>query len=201
MHWIDPEYLPQTSGVVGCFLLNGDGDADGLVLTDGTEIHFPPHMAGAVLAAVKPGSIVHVRGVRPRGVAMVSAVSIAPEDGERIVDRGPPEHDEARKAAHKKAQTKRMPMEAQGVVRRILHGPKGEVRGLMLEDGRAGRFPPHAAESVAGIAVPNASVLLRGDGLVTPHGTVIAVREIGTSAGDLRRLEDEKPKHERHKPR
>jgi hypothetical protein len=46
---------------------------------------------------------------------------------------------------------------------------------------------------------PNATVLLRGEGLATPHGTVIAAREIGTSADDLRPVEAKKPK-DNHKP-
>ncbi len=204
MHWIDPDFLPETSGVVGCFLLNGEGEADGLVLTDGTEVHFPPHMGEDVLAAIRPGGTVHVRGVRPRGVAMIAAVSIAPEEGARIVDAGPPENGESRKMARRQAHAKRVAIEAQGVVRQVLHGPKGEVRGVLLEDGRTGRFPPHAAEAVAGLLAPNKPVLLRGDGLATPHGTVIAVHEIGTSSGDLHRVATKKPKdnhREDHKPR
>ncbi len=202
MHWIDPDHLPETTGMVDCFLLNGEGEADGLVLKDGTEVHFPPRMGSDVLAAVRPGSTVQVRGVRPRGVTMVAAVSIAPEEGARMVDAGPPDDDEGRKAGRKQTHAKRTAMEAQGVVRQLLHGPKGAVRGVMLEDGRFGRFPPHVAKDLAAMLVPNASVLLRGEGLVTPHGTVIAVREIGTSADDLRPVEAKKPKdkHKHHKP-
>ena len=202
MHWIDPEYLPEMSGVVDCFLLNGEGEADGLVLQDGMEVHFPPHMGSEVLAAIRPGSTILVRGVRPRGVAMVAAVSIAPAEGAGIVDAGPPEDDEDRKAARKRAHARRMEMEAQGVVRKLLHGPKGEVRGVLLEDGRTGRFPAHASQDIAAMIVPAATVLIRGEGLATPHGTVIAVREIGTAASDLRRVEAKKPKkdHKPHRP-
>ena len=32
MHWIDPDHLPETSGVVDCFLQNIKGEADGLIL-------------------------------------------------------------------------------------------------------------------------------------------------------------------------
>ena len=198
MHWIDPDHLPETSGVVDCFLLNGEGEADGLVLTDGMEVHFPPHMGGAVLEAVWPGATVRIRGVRPRGVAMIAAVSIAPEEGDRIVDAGPPEDDGERKARRKQAHATRSPMDVQGVVRQALHGPKGEVRGLLLEDGRTGRFPPHAAEAVAALLVAGNRVLLRGDGFATPHGTVIAVREIGTSADTLRALDVNKPHPKKH---
>jgi hypothetical protein len=64
MHWIDPDCLPETAGVVDCFLLNAGGETDGLVLTDGTVVHFPPHMGAAVLGAVTPGSSVRICGVR-----------------------------------------------------------------------------------------------------------------------------------------
>ena len=64
MHWIDPACLPETAGVVDCFLMNADGETDGFVLTDGTEIHVPPHMGAAVRAALPLGSAVRVRGVR-----------------------------------------------------------------------------------------------------------------------------------------
>jgi hypothetical protein len=52
MHWIDPAHLPETKGTVDRFLLNPHGDADGLLLTDGMEVHFPPHMAKKVVAAL-----------------------------------------------------------------------------------------------------------------------------------------------------
>jgi hypothetical protein len=218
MHWIDPDHLPEKSGLVHCFLINGEGDADGLILTDGTEVHFPPHMGRAVLDAIRPGAAVHIRGVRPRGVAMIAAVSIAPEEGERIVDAGPPDHDKDREAARRNAaHAARSAMEAQGVVRQALHGPKGEVRGVLLEDGRAGRFPPHAAEAVAALLVPGRPVVLRGAGFSNPHGTVIAVHEIGASAENLRKLDvgkpppkkkhgdnpgkDHKPRHQDREPR
>ena len=55
MHWIDPACLPETKGVVDRFLINPRGDADGLLLKDGKEVHFPPHMSAAILAAVKTG--------------------------------------------------------------------------------------------------------------------------------------------------
>ena len=193
MHWIDPDHLPEAIGIVDRFLLNLEGEADGLVFSDGTEVHYPPHMGDAVLAAVRPGGKVRVRGVRPRGVAMISAVSIAAEEGKLIVDAGPPKDDADRKAAHKRSRGARRPMDMQGIVRQALHGPKGEVRGLLLEDGRAGRFPPHAAEAAAGFLVAGAPVVLRGDAVVTDHGTVLAVHAIGRSAAELRPLEAGKP--------
>jgi hypothetical protein len=41
MHWLDPDYLPVTSGVIELFLLNPHGEIDGMIFDDGTEVHFP----------------------------------------------------------------------------------------------------------------------------------------------------------------
>jgi hypothetical protein len=120
---------------------------------------------------------------------MIAAVAVSPEEGTRIVDSGPSERDHSRKAARKQAHVSRTAMEVAGVLRHVLHGPKGEVRGLLLEDGRGGRFPPHAAKELASLLVPGTQLLLRGDGFTTGHGTVIAIRAIGTSPDDLRRLD------------
>jgi hypothetical protein len=195
MHWIDPDFLPETSGVMNHVLLNPDAEVDGIVLTDGMEVHFPPHMGDAVLRVVTPGSKVRVRGVRPRGVAMIAAVAVGPEEGPLVVDAGPPDHHD-REAAREASRASRTRMEAEGVLRQTLHGPKGEVRGVLLEDGCIGRFPPHSAEGLAGLLRPGNRLFFRGQGISTRHGTVIAVHDIGPSANKVQhfRPKPKKPK-------
>ena len=112
MHWIDPDRLPETSGVVDPCLLSAEGAA------------------------------VRGRGVRPRGIAMIAAVGVASDAGTWIVDHG------------------------------------------LLEQAR----PPGLARKPASAATEVEGVLLRGDGRTTRHGTVIAVREIGSSRDGLRRI-------------
>ena len=60
MDWIDSAYLPETKGTLDRFLLNPHGDADGLLLTDGMEVHFPPHMSKPVVAATGGGVSAYV---------------------------------------------------------------------------------------------------------------------------------------------
>ena len=62
MHWIDPDYLPEITGTVDQFLVNKHGEADGFLLTDGGEVHVPPHLSSRLLRDVLPGSQVRVRG-------------------------------------------------------------------------------------------------------------------------------------------
>src|SRR5438046_6159532 len=68
MHWIDPDHLPEITGTLDQFLVNKHGEADGFLLTDGGEVHVPPHLSSRLLRDLRPGSQVRVRGVRPRGV-------------------------------------------------------------------------------------------------------------------------------------
>ena len=55
-HWIDPDYLPEITGTVDQFLVNKHGEADGFLLTDGGEVHVPPHLSSRLLRDVRPGS-------------------------------------------------------------------------------------------------------------------------------------------------
>ncbi len=63
MHWIDPDHLPEVGGTVELFLMNKHGEADGFLMTDGREVHVPPHLSLRLLREVCPGSKVRVRGV------------------------------------------------------------------------------------------------------------------------------------------
>lgn len=201
MHWIDPDYLPETLGVVDRLLLNPDGEADGFLLSDGMEVHFPPHMAPAVLSEIRIGSEVRVRGVRPRTAPMIAAVAIAARDGAPIVDQGPDAVERDREGLRKDAKARRREAEIEGIVRQPLHGPKGEVRGLMLEDGRSARFPAGNATALDGLMAPGARVVIRGMELATDHGSVVAVQEIGASRDTLHPLAGKKDKGARSEPR
>jgi hypothetical protein len=190
MHWIDPDYLPEITGTVDQFLVNKHGEADGFLLTDGGEVHVPPHLSSRLLRDVRPGSEVKVRGIRPRGVRMVAAVSIDTQKG-RILDEGP----DLREDDDAFVRAKHAPMSAQGIVKQAIHGPKGETRGAVLEDGRIIRLPPHEAKRFSDLLKKGAKISVSGDGATTSFGTVLEAHEIGASAQTLRPIEAKKPKH------
>lgn len=202
MHWLDPDHLPEITGTVDRFLINPHGAVDGMLLADGTEVHFPPHLSAQLLAAVKPGAQVWIRGVRPRGVEMFAAVALETADGKQVTDDGPPKDQDGPK---KPSSDIREPMGVEGIVRRVLHGPKGEPRGALLEDGRIVRIPPHAAAALNDKLTPGRRLAARGDGVTNPLGTVVAAKSIGASLTALRPLEPKKPHEPRkshdHKPR
>jgi hypothetical protein len=196
MHWIDPDYLPETTGTVDLFLLNPRGEADGLILDDGMEVHFPPHMAKEVVAALKSGDKVKIRGVRPRGTEMIAAVSLETANGTQIVDDGPPGENHEHKPGKKHAADARKPMEVEGIVRRPLHGPRGETRGALLEDGRIVRIPPHAAESIRNQLAAGKTLAASGQGVTNALGAVVDAEEIGASLAQLKPVKSKKKPHE-----
>lgn len=199
MHWLDPDYLPEISGTFERFLLNPHGDADGMILGNGTEVHFPPHMSAELCAAIRPGEKpeIRIRGVRPRNSALIAAIAIETMDGKRIVDNGPPKkHAEKEKLDEHGRKPKHQKMQAEGPVRHVLHGPKGEARGALLEDDTIIRIPAHEAERIAHLLSPGRRLAVRGEGLTSELGRVIDAREVGPSVDKLQPLKPKKPKHE-----
>ena len=86
MYSMEMAELPHVTSGVDRFLINPHGDTDGLVLTNGLEVHFPPHFSAEVLATVRTGDRVTIYGVVPRATSMLTAVAIETEDGKRIGD-------------------------------------------------------------------------------------------------------------------
>ena len=176
MHWIDPDSLPETRGTVTRFLLNPHGELDGLVLgsRQPRQVHFPPHLSRQIARHVAVGDEIRVRGVKPRSADMIAAVSVTTKTGKVILDEGP--HHDGEK--HQRTEVERRPMQASGEVVLPLFGPKGELRGALLDDGTSLRMPPHAAAELASYLMPKVHVQAWGHGIGTRHGRTIEVDEI-----------------------
>ncbi|KWV57622.1 hypothetical protein AS156_38580 [Bradyrhizobium macuxiense] len=194
MHWLDPDYLPVTTGVVERFTINLDGDVDGFLLTDQTLIHTPPHLSDQLKAAIGPGDSIHVRGVKPRYADLIAAVAIEKAGGAIVIDDGPEEKetDDA-----EKPRTQRASMEASGIVRLTLFAPKGQARGALLHDGTILRLGHKEARRHSDRFRPGTQICIRGEGLVNEQGRVIEVREIGKPDGSFEPIK--RPKHEEAK--
>lgn len=189
MHWLDPDYLPVTRGTLDRFVLNPHGDIDGLLLADGTEIHTPPHLSSALARALKPRDKLEVRGVAVRGADVLVAVAIDPAHGKRIVDKGPgADHEKP------KAQDDGSRWAYEGHIERLLHGPKGNVHGALLDDGVIVRFPPHAAPELGRLLTVGKPVAVEGRWIDTAHGAVVHADAIGATADAVKPM-PKKPKH------
>jgi hypothetical protein len=203
MHWIDPDCLPETQGAVEGFITNHHGEIDGVLLAAARQtpllVCTPPHMAAEIEAAIKIGETISIRGVRPRRADILAAVALTASGDETIIDNGPP--DDERAANHAGGKPGRM--DAEGTVRLSLFGPKGELRGALLEDGTVVRVGPKEAASLAELLRPGTRLAVRGAGLQTKHGPVIAAQEIGPDTRSLKPIKapkhKNKPKHKKHR--
>ncbi|MDO9712199.1 hypothetical protein [Paracraurococcus lichenis] len=164
----DPAQLPETRGVLARYTLTLRGEVDGFLLQDGTQVRVPPHLSTQLVYAVHPGDAVTVRGLRALGAPLVSAVSVARDaGGPPVVDMGGGPRGALR------------PVDVQGRVQMPLRGPRGEVNGVLLEDGTQVHLPPPEAERFADLFRPGQTLAARGDGLTTPLGTVLEADAIG----------------------
>jgi hypothetical protein len=169
----DLSQLPAVSGTVAHYTLTPRGDVDGLVLTDGTEVRFPPHLSTQLVFAVKLGDAVTVHGLKAYSIPLIAAVAITDNSANiTIVDDGP--------SGPGKAAGEAQAMKAEGRVEAALHGPRGELNGAMLDDGTVLRLAPPEAQRVASMLVPGQSIEAEGRGLATPLGKVIEVTAIGS---------------------
>jgi hypothetical protein len=74
-------------------------------------------------------------------------------------------------------------MEADGRVRLSLYGPKGELRGALLDDGTVVRLSPKEAHRLRQRLEPGAVIKGIDEGIDTEHGRSIELHEIGPAGG------------------
>lgn len=179
MHWIDPTQLPLINGTIERFIIDGQGDPDGLLLvTDpgvSKLIHFPSYMADEVRAALRPGDKVGVRGLKLRGAEVIAAVAIECVNGIEILDHGP-----SNQVGRRISSFRPLPMSAAGKIRLTIFTSKGKVRGALLEDGTVIRMPLKLAEQVKKRLGPGEMIQVTGVGFDTPYGRIIEVHHFGT---------------------
>jgi hypothetical protein len=170
----DPAQLPAIQGKVAGYSLTPRGDVDGVLLTDGTEVHLPPHLGTQLVFAVKPGDSVTIRGLKARAVPMVQAMSITNDaSGTAVVDDG------GRRGGPRGREAAAQPISVSGQVKSQLHGREGELNGVVLQDGTIVRLPPREAQRMAAQLAVGSTVFARGEGYAGPLGKVIGARMLG----------------------
>ncbi len=209
----DPAQLPATKGRVAQYSLTPRGDVDGLILDDGTEVHLPPHLGTQLAFAVKPGDQVTIRGLHARDVPMVQAMQITNDaNNQSVTDTGPGGPRGPRgPGPGPRADSARQPLEGQGAIKAQLHGPRGDLNGVLLADGTIVRLPPPEAQRMATTLAVGQTVFVRGDGVANGLGRVIAARAIGPNAQQVTEIarppmrhdgpDEAGPDGDRHGPR
>lgn len=185
--------LETIQGKVAQYSLTPRGDVDGLILDNGTEVHFPPPLSTQLVFIVKPGDSVTVHGLQAMAGPMVRARSITNTASGQTVSV--PASRGFRPPPPPPGQT----LSDQGQVKEQLHGPRGELNGVLLTDGTIVRLPPPEAERLAAQLAQGDTVVVSGHGYAGPLGKVIAAESIGPSAAQQTAIAaPPPPPHHRH---
>ena len=88
MPLLNDEHMPHVTSRVARFRMDLDGNADGMTLLNGVEVHFAPYLSNAVLTAVHVGDRITVYGMLPKARPMIVAAIIEAMNGARIEDLG-----------------------------------------------------------------------------------------------------------------
>ncbi len=171
----DPAQLPAIKGKVAQYTLTPRGDVDGLILDDGTEVHVPPAMSTELVFAVRPGDAVTIHGLKARAEPMIAAASVTNDasgvtvmasSGRRMGWRAPPIDDTSK-------------------IKAVLHEARGDMNGVLLDDGTVVRLPPREAERLGATLAVGQTLYVKGVGVTSPLGRVIVARQVGPDQAHL----------------
>lgn len=176
-----PMTPPIAQAQVKRMLTNPYGEVDGLRLTDGTIVKFPPHMGNALSNAIKPGDTVRVFGLpEARGTVKAEAI-VNLATSQAVFDQPPAVGDSRPLPPHLRAQSLQA-QQVEGRIDTVLTGPRGEANGVILTDGSIVRFPP---ESLRLSMVQGAPFAAAGLGTRNAYGTSLEAISVGTNLSAL----------------
>jgi hypothetical protein len=156
-----------TTGRIARFLINPNGDVDGLLLDDGAQVNFPPHLSAQLLQIARVGDKVSVQGFPGYGAGATHATVITnTRTAQSMVDQPPPPDRPPPPPAL-------VALNGNGRILRLLHADMGEANGAILEDGTIVRFPPPFGAQLQTLLQPNAQLTVSGYGTENVYGRAL----------------------------
>jgi hypothetical protein len=119
-----------SKGTVERLLMTPEGDVDGFLLSDGTQVSFDPHMSDQLTAVVAPKDKVEVRGFRSNS-KVLKAETITNVKTYKIVTATAPISMKGNQA-----------LSVQGTILNNIYNPNGVLSGFILSDGSEIHFEP-----------------------------------------------------------
>ena len=168
---------PTVSGTVQQYLLTPHGEVEGLLLTDGTIVRFPPHLSAALASTVKPGDAATVTGFLMAATAeerVVKALTITnTATGQTVTDQPPA----GRPLPPELRGLTLTPLTVRGTVAHLIVNDHGDVDGFILSTGEQVKVRPHNGTTVVMLLgqQPGATVQASGYGTRNAFGTVVDV--------------------------
>ena len=165
----------QIAGTVSMYLLNPRGEVDGLLLADGTQVKFPLHMSADLTRTVRPGDRITAQGVREASPVFTAFTITNATNGQSVNEVRPTQPPPDLRGVNL------TPMQAEGKIKALLHAPRGEIEGAVLDNGTIVRIAPHASEQFMSIFQTGAAISARGYGTQNEFGRCFQPTEIGAA--------------------
>ena len=164
-------YGATFTGEVKQYLLNPEGKVDGLLLSNGLQVKFPPHMGDSLVTLVAPGARVNVSGTAGISTSFgqeVKAYSITnPQTGRILVEQPPAYPPQPRVLGSYST------LSVEGTAQQWLVGHRGEIKGVILSSGTQVKFPRHVGNQLISMAKVGDKIQAQGFGTHNSYGQIL----------------------------
>jgi hypothetical protein len=169
-----PFSATTVAGTVQKYLMNPAGLADGVLLSDGKQLHLPPHLSSAFVHMAKAGDKVQATvepGLQsPYGQEFRTISLTNTKTGQVLVDQPP--------AFPPPPPGPGQELTVSSKVSQWLVGHGGEARGMLLLDGTEVHFPPYMQQEIVAQIKPGDAVTVQGYGTRSTIGTCLGATAI-----------------------
>ncbi|MBO3462178.1 hypothetical protein G7B40_016995 [Aetokthonos hydrillicola Thurmond2011] len=159
------------NGTVQAYLLQSEGQVEGVLLSDGKQLHLPKHLSAAVQETVKPGDIIEA-------IAEPGEPSTLGEEFRTLnltnIRTGKIVSDQPSSPLPKQGE----PLSVEGNVAHWLVGHKGELKGFILSDGSYLHVPPVLRKNLTERVKLGDRLSAQGYGTRNELGTSITVETL-----------------------
>ena len=170
-------------GTVDLYLMNPDGQVDGILLNNNTIVRFPPHLSNQLIETVGPRDSVKVDGFT-ESMNTIHAGTITNLRTEHSVTDTPPGPGRLPPTAN----LSRQQMSVSGTIRLVTHAPRGEPDGVVLIDGTIVHFPPPAGQDYSSLLEPGRPLAATGFGTVNSYGRSLEATTLACSGNQPQTL-------------
>lgn len=170
-------YAVTYTGTVQQYLLNPEGRVDGLLLKNGLQVKFPPHLSNqltSLIASNAEVSITGMAGTATRFGQEIRAIQITNQKTQQTIAAQSP-NPLPPPPANSASYTS---FSAEGNTQHWLVGHRGELNGLILSSGVEVKFPPHVGEQLVSMIQGNDKVQVQGFGSRNSYGQVIEATQL-----------------------
>jgi hypothetical protein len=170
-------------GTVDLYLMNPDGQIDGILLSNNTIVRFPTHLSQPLIETVSPRDSVKIDGFT-ESLNTIHAATITNLRTEHSVTDTPLGPGRLPPTPN----LNRQPLSVSGTIRLVTHAPRGEPDGVVLTDGTIVHFPPLAGQDYSNLLQPGRPLAATGLGTVNSYGKSLEATTLACSGSQPQTL-------------